>query len=71
MPPGASSTLIEPLTIPQDAGALALQMASAFALGDPSLPDDAPARQMLARCRDYQVCPPGEGWLGVHRMEGK
>jgi tetratricopeptide (TPR) repeat protein len=36
-----ASTLIEPLVAAQDAGALALEMASSFALGDPALPEDA------------------------------
>ena len=34
-------------------------------------PDDTPARQLLARCEEYQVHHPDEGWVGVHRMEGK
>src|SRR5262249_43477663 len=34
-------------------------------------PDDAPPREMLGRCRDYQAAPPGQGWDGVHRMESK
>jgi hypothetical protein len=38
-----ASTLIEPLIAPQDAGALALEMASSFAIGDPALPEDARA----------------------------
>lgn len=43
-----ASALIEPLTVAQDAGALALEMASAFVAGDPSLPDDARAPRARA-----------------------
>ncbi len=34
-------------------------------------PDDAPAKEMLHRCRQYRESPPGPGWDGVHRMESK
>jgi adenylate cyclase len=34
-------------------------------------PQDQPARQMIERCRDYQVTPPPRGWDGVHHMAAK
>jgi adenylate cyclase len=34
-------------------------------------PHDGPARALMARCREYQAHPPGDGWDGVHRMESK
>jgi adenylate cyclase len=34
-------------------------------------PEDAPAREMLRRCRDYQAQPPPADWDGVHRMKEK
>ncbi|MDP9151133.1 MAG: hypothetical protein M3O36_14485 [Myxococcota bacterium] len=43
-----ATTLMEPLTAPRDAGALALQFASTFVGGDPALPEDARAAQMRA-----------------------
>jgi len=38
-----AATLMEPLIAPQDAGPLALELASSYALGDPALPEDARA----------------------------
>jgi tetratricopeptide (TPR) repeat protein len=43
-----ASALIEPLLTPQDAGPLALQMASSFVTADPALPDDARAPRARA-----------------------
>jgi predicted Zn-dependent protease len=43
-----ASTLLEPLISPQSAGALALQLASSYALGDPALPEDARAPRSRA-----------------------
>jgi adenylate cyclase len=34
-------------------------------------PEDAPAQEMLHRCRHYRVNPPGPEWDGVHHMESK
>jgi adenylate cyclase len=34
-------------------------------------PEDAPARLLIARCRDHQASPPGDDWDGVHHMETK
>jgi tetratricopeptide (TPR) repeat protein len=43
-----ASFLMEPLVAPQNAGTLALQMASAFTSGDPALPEDARASRARA-----------------------
>jgi tetratricopeptide (TPR) repeat protein len=43
-----ASALIEPLVAPQDAGALALQMASSFVAGDLAMPEDARAPRARA-----------------------
>jgi tetratricopeptide (TPR) repeat protein len=43
-----ASTLIEPLTAPPNAAALALEMASSFIAGDPALPEDARAPRARA-----------------------
>lgn len=34
-------------------------------------PEDGPSQQMAARCRRYQVNPPGETWDGVYRHADK
>jgi adenylate cyclase len=34
-------------------------------------PEDGPSRLLAARCAQYQLQPPGEGWDGVHRLTSK
>ena len=34
-------------------------------------PQDKPARQMIVRCRSYQLQPPDPTWDGVNRLETK
>jgi adenylate cyclase len=34
-------------------------------------PGDAPSRLLAARCDEYRLQPPGEGWDGVHRLTSK
>jgi adenylate cyclase len=34
-------------------------------------PGDGPATELLRRCRQYELEPPGPDWNGMHRMESK
>ncbi|HXN33268.1 MAG TPA: tetratricopeptide repeat protein, partial [Polyangiaceae bacterium] len=56
-----ASVLMEPLIAPQDAGALALQMASSFVAGDPALPEDARAPRARA-LRDRALARDSRLW---------
>jgi tetratricopeptide (TPR) repeat protein len=56
-----ASTLIEPLVSPTDAAPLALQMAAAFAAGDPAFPEDARSPRSRA-LRDRALAGDGKLW---------
>jgi tetratricopeptide (TPR) repeat protein len=56
-----ASTLLEPLVAPQDAAALALQMAATFIAGDPALPEDARAPRSRA-LRNRALARDGRLW---------
>jgi adenylate cyclase len=34
-------------------------------------PNDEPAKEMIRRCEEYRMMPPGADWDGVHHMEEK
>lgn len=56
-----AATLVEPLVKPQDAAALALEMAATFTAGDPALPEDARGTQSRA-LRDRAMARDGQLW---------
>ncbi len=56
-----AAVLMDPLIAPQDAGALALEMASSFVVGDPALPEDARAPRARA-LRDRALARDSRLW---------